>query len=201
MYNDSGANVDKLNFLLYNNNSTVATGSLFWSCPPIVTSGDTSRGNTYLSINSTTGVPSLNSSASTVIATVEDNKPINIIRGKCKVDNLECFAECPINYVYINKAGYRIKIKPKTGFKYVVYKEDGTRPEYDNSKPFEIIVEKQRSIDETLYYSTSGLGTITVTWSTIGNIAIEGEDNTGIRRYFKPGVTFDGSDLTTAIIA
>lgn len=201
VYNDSGAKVDKLNFLLYNNNSTVATGSLFWSCPPIVTSGDTSRGNTYLNINSTTGVPSLNSSASTAIATVKNNKPINIIRGKCKVDNLECFAECPINYVYINKAGYRIKIKPKTGFKYVVYKEDGTRPEYDNSKPFEIIVEKQRSIDGIAYYSTSDLGTITVTWSTIGNIAIEGTGNTGLRRYFKPGVIFDGSDLTTAIIA
>ena len=198
MYNDSGANVDKLNFLLYNNNSTVVNTGLFWSCPPKTTSGDKNKGVTYLNV-STAGKPTLKNNKPTTVSKVKEDKPINIVRGKSKVGKLECFAECPINYVYTIE-GYRIKIKPKTGFKYVVYKEDGTRPEYDSSKPFEIIIEKQRSVNGIKFYSTSNIGTLDITWSTIGNISIEG-NNKGLQKYFKPGPTFDGTDLTTAIIA
>jgi len=63
------------------------------------------------------------------------------------------FAELPICYVYTTGqdstnssdpyiANYRVKVRPKTGYSYVVYDEDGTHPDYGKSNIFEIVFEK-----------------------------------------------------------
>ena len=55
-------------------------------------------------------------------------------------NNCHYFAECPVCTEFVNNNNYRLKIRPKTGFQYAVYLEDGTRPDYDNTMPFEIVV-------------------------------------------------------------
>jgi hypothetical protein len=42
-------------------------------------------------------------------------------------------------------------VKAKSGYEYVVYPEDGTRLDYDNREPFEIIVEKVEEYNDIGY--------------------------------------------------
>jgi len=131
---------------LYNNSRLVGNTANYWTCPPYTQStagSDTKRnGTTYLAQNSNWTKPKLNVSNKS-LQNIRDEKPVNIIRGQygtgSEQGNLKYFAEYPICTEFV-KNGFRLKIKPKTGFKYVVYSEDGTRPDYDNTLPFEIIV-------------------------------------------------------------
>ena len=199
MFDDNGATVDNLKFQLYNNSRLVGNTANYWTCPPYTQStvgSDTKRnGTTYLAQNSNWTKPKLNVSNKS-LQDIRDEKPVNIIRGQygtgSEQGNLKYFAEYPICTEFV-KNGFRLKIKPKTGFKYVVYSEDGTRPDYDNTLPFEIIVQKANGsyweIDNT---------SRTYTWYAIGNITPK--EITGKTAAFKPVDTFDGSDLSSAIV-
>lgn len=200
-FNDQGNIVDKLNFSLYNNSKKIdgiADSSIVWTCPP-----GNKAGNTYLKTPSNGKIQAKVNSASTVaqaLINIKTDKPIDIIRASYTNGQIQQYAQYPICYEYLISANYRIKVKPKTGFKYAVYQEDGTAPEYDNTLPFEIIVEKKET--NTGYFQT-GLANLTYSWSTIGNIQLDTNRNTGLKsnqKYYKPKNTFDGSDLTSAIV-
>lgn len=198
LFDDDGNIVDKLNFQVYNNSRIVenAEASL-WTCPPKGTSDDSDRGNTYISKYNNGIIEAKNIASDTVLT----DKPINIVRAHYKNGDLNQYAEYPICYNYLeNDAGYRFKIKPKTGFKYVVYQEDGTSPQYDNTLPFEVIVEKKD--DNTDYYIIQDSG-LDYEWLQIGEIEVDSNRNNGLnenQKYYKPKDKFDGSNLTTAIV-
>ena len=148
IFDDNGASVSGLKFQLYDNSKLIDTSSTYWNCPPI-TQNDKKKNitkmNTYLSGNAGFSKPKLNVTTNKTAADIINDKPVNIIRaqygGGRSQNSLSYFAQYPVCTEFLNSKKYRLKVKPKTGFKYVVYLEDGTRPDYDNSLPFEIIVQ------------------------------------------------------------
>ena len=200
LFNDQGVNVDKLEFQVYNNSVKTNLTAGYWSAPPKTVNGsaqDKAKGQkTYLTVDSPTGASTNVRFASgdsiKTKAAVKSDKPVNIVRGQYGSGDIKYFAEMPICTNYIKNGTYRIKIKPKTGYKYVVYSENGTSPDYDNTLPFEVIVEK---LVDT--YWQTGLETYTYTWDYVGNFNSGSAD--GNKYTISPKPTFDGSDLSSAI--
>lgn len=202
IFDDNGADVTNLKFQLYNNSVITNLSANYWTCPPVTTStagADTksSRGSSYLTQNGNWSKPKLSVSGKT-LANIQIDKPVNIIRAQHGTgqdqNDLKYFAECPICTEFVTNANYRLKIKPKTGFQYVVYSEDGTRPDYDNNLPFEIIVQH---FDGT-YWNIDSTNR-TCDWYAIGNITPSSISNSKTAT-FKPKDIFDGSDLSSAIV-
>lgn len=69
-----------------------------------------------------------------------DRHPANIIKVEMVYDGITYYATLPIITAVEENSNYNIKLKPKTGFQYVVYNSEGRMPQYDNSLPFEIEV-------------------------------------------------------------
>ena len=203
IFDDNGADVTNLKFQLYNNSVITNLSANYWTCPPVTTStagADTKspRGSSYLAKQDNSwSKPKLDVFGKT-LANIQADKPVNIIRAQhgtgTDQNDLKYFAECPVCTEFVTNANYRLKIKPKTGFQYAIYLEDGTRPDYDNSLPFEIIVQYFDGI-----YWNIDLTNRTCDWYAIGNITPSSVSNSRTAT-FKPKDTFDGSDLFSAVI-
>ena len=213
MFSDNGGTIDKLKFQLYNNSKKIQdiqNDSIFWTCPPKTkdSPGEENR-TTYLTDNDSWQTPRIQDSyTSKTLADIKSDKPINIVRGQYREGKesgyLKYFAEIPICTEYFKDNGYRIKIKPKTGFKYVVYSEDGTRPDYDNTLPFEIFLQTREG---DYYIADQEPLNREYIWSLIGNLefdenlqSINNISSTGNKRYIKPKDNFTGQDLSSAIV-
>lgn len=205
LFDDNGSKVDKLNFQLYNNSRKIedAEPSL-WTCPPKGTSDDKNKGNTYISSFSNGIITAEN----LILDKVLDDKPIDIVRVLYKNGNLNQYAEYPICYNYfVDNSNYRFKIKPKTGFKYAVYQQDGTSPQYDNTLPFEVIIQIYQGTGQNKYFIAQNQDNFVYNWYSIGQIEEDEDRNTKEektlkenQKYFKPKNNFDGLDLTSAIV-
>lgn len=205
-YTDSGQIVDKLKLFIYNNNSPISySNSVLWTCPPKTTNEDKNKTDKNVITVDVNGILKLSNVVPTSINNDDLKEFIHIVRGKTTLEkttnndkgsyNVDYMAQFPICYVHvIDSKKYRIKIKPKTGFKYVVYQQDGTRPDYDN-QPFEIIVEKY--IDS--YWTTEEVGSLEKSiWTPVGGISLSSTEGSIVTA--TPSQTFDGQDLNTAII-
>lgn len=72
----------------------------------------------------------------------------NIIEAVYNNGNYKYYANLPIitiieEFIRNDDNYYRVIYKSGTGFKYIVYKNDGTRPVYNNRLPFEIKIQKK----------------------------------------------------------
>ena len=196
MFDDTGAIVQQLDFQLYNNSIKVDSNASLWTC---LASGKNAK--TYLDSESSWQVPFLDTSKiiNIKIDNIKSDQPVNIIRAQYNAENnLKYYAEYPICTEFISqeKQQYRIRIKPKTGFKYVVYAEDGTRPDYDNTLPFELILEEY--VGAAYWIGIQAKDMPAITWDVIGNLEIINTDNNKCE--VKPKDNFDGSDLSSAVI-
>ena len=95
--------------------------------------------------------------------------PSNIVKATVKYDGLTYYATIPVISVKRTSNIYKANLKKNTGFRYAIYKDDGTQPVYDNRNPFEIIVEMLLGNGnyEDISLSTTSAET-TYTWSYIG---------------------------------
>lgn len=207
MFDDNGNTVDNLEFQLYNNSIKVNLDSVnninyFKSL--------NKAENPYYGIGN--GLVSGNKQTVTLTSSVDDRMldsphPVNILRGVYQQGDLKYYAEYPIiiNYVTTSKSDtpqyyYRFKVKPKTGFKYVQYAEDGTSPNYDNLRPFEIIVQKYSNVGakkQDGYFIQQDSG-IVYEWSVVGNLKEITSVNSSTFS-IEPKDTFNGDNLTSAI--
>lgn len=204
LFDDDGDLINQIEFWIYNNSKGENRPATFWQTPP------QDKGTTYLTLSNTYDSKFTKPTLQNIGKKQADvNKtwynllgtssylPIDIIRAQqgSGNDTLKYYAEYPIciNFLQNIKSHYRFKIKPKTGFKYVVYASDGTSPNYDNTLPFEIIVEK---FDDK-YYSR-GQEDYTYNWKVIGNLSIKQKN--GKYCTIEPKDTFDGLDLTSAVV-
>lgn len=148
-YNDSGSPIDALKFVLFNGGERVNGQASVWSCPMSASVvGDTpsvSGKRSHFRV-----VPLSSDTSYRKVVLNENFFPrdeydfIDIVRAQYgQGQDLKYFAQLPICYVKTNNSDqYRLKVKPQTGYSYVIYKQDGTNPQYDNV-PFEIILQKK----------------------------------------------------------
>lgn len=148
-YNDSGSPIDALKFVLFNGGERVNGQASVWSCPMSASVvGDipsVSGKRSHFRV-----VPLSSDTSYRKVVLNENFFPrdeydfIDIVRAQYgQGQDLKYFAQLPICYVKTNNSDqYRLKVKPQTGYSYVIYKQDGTNPQYDNV-PFEIIIEKK----------------------------------------------------------
>ena len=81
----------------------------------------------------------------TNINNINFDKINNIIEAVYNNGNYKYYADLPIITIIekFKHNDYRVTYKSGTGFKYVVYKNDGTKPNYNNRLPFEIKIQKK----------------------------------------------------------
>ena len=88
------------------------------------------------------------------------NLVTNILKAEITYDNKLYTVEYPILTAIVSN-GYRIGLKPETGYTQVLYQEDGTYPKYNNSFPFEIEVTYNGQ------FQNINLSEYDVTWSIL----------------------------------
>ena len=201
IYDDNGKRVDKFKVQLYNNSVLIDIldgDNIKWSCPPNFSQKDRYRGQSFIKIKSDGEIVAALEEFNIYDSNNHIKTPVNIIRGRYVINGLDYFAEYPICTHHVESRDYekvRLKIRPKTGFKYVVYSEDGASPNYDNTLPFEAIAEQWVDSGYWVQQDTK----YTFEWKVIGNLDLENEDISKFKTVI-PKSRYDGSDLTSAIV-
>lgn len=196
-FDSLGNQTNQLKFALYNNSEQIleiTEDDAFWQMPPKEKQDNIQKSVSHFKVSNTSpekGSISLNREAS-----MQSLPIVDIVRARYDDGEFKYYAEFPISYEQVEGFQKRLRIKPKTGFEYVVYSQDGTRPDYDNRYPFEIIVEDY--IDGGYWIANQNDG-LQYSWGVTGNLEIEGQ-NTNKTCSIKPLDNFDGSDLSSAVI-
>lgn len=69
---------------------------------------------------------------------------MNIIEAEyTSGEGYKYYADLPIIIIQEYNKDYIVNLKPGSGFKYVTYRSDGTKPSYDNRLPFEVQIQKK----------------------------------------------------------
>ena len=108
------------------------------------------------SVNLKTLYTELNKESSARVAsTIYNNSPANIIKLALTYDSITYYATLPIITVYTTNSDLKVTLTPNTGFRYVIYSEDGRRPQYDNHEPFTFkVTQKINNSTEDISIST-----------------------------------------------
>ena len=131
--------------------------------------------------------------------TIQYEEQQNIIRNY--------YAFQPIATIFSEKSGpppYG-RLDTSSGFKYVVYSQDGQNPLYDNTNPFKIILEDE-SDEENVTWETKASRRISSTTfkdSTAPSLKVDtfkSEDLPNTQRFIKPSTVYDGISVTNCII-
>jgi hypothetical protein len=122
---------------------------------------------TSFSINATTGVITWNG--------YKSGHPANIIKAtvvhKDGDKSVTYYATMPVITASYTNSAYTLKLKKNTGFRYAIYDSDGTHPKYDNSNPFEIVVNRQiDGYTEDVSTKTTSAYKVTYSWSYKGQV-------------------------------
>jgi hypothetical protein len=83
------------------------------------------------------------------------DSPANIVKCEITMDDNTYYALIPITLVRLNTTGYSISIDDLSGFREVMYSNDGSNPAYDSTSPFEIQVhqaDNDISINKNITY-------------------------------------------------
>ena len=192
-FDSYGYQTNQLKFALYNDSiklEDINEENVTWQIPPRSNEDKVISSQSHLTISNLEGQKG---SLSYNSGTKSKKLPfVDIARAKYSSgSDINYYAEFPICYEQVQNFKYRIRVKPKTGFEYVVYSQDGTRPDYDNRIPFELIVEENAGS-----YWIADLNDLTYTWSSVGGIDIQPNGN---KCTVKPVDKFDGSDLSTSL--
>lgn len=144
----------------------------------------------------------------TVETYIKENNIINIVRAVFSIGDIKTYTEFPICYNFIPNSQktasvnglikYRIKLKPRTGFQYVVYADDGTRPQY-RTTPFEIEVQHLEEDGNSAVYITPAAN-VHVQWHVLGNLERYGETVNVNKCDIRPKDIFNGEDLMSAVL-
>lgn len=97
------------------------------------------------------------------------NSPANIVKVIITYDNIEYYATMPV-ITATAVSGYGVSLIEDTGFRYATYSADGRKPQYDNSKPFELKITKViNNITEDISVLTKTNG-VNYDWNIRGRI-------------------------------
>lgn len=163
LYDDTGVEVTKLKFKLYSGGQALDDTEINVGETSVVWEVLKNNKNDFTFIKVTSDKDNNPSEATISVETGAnlsklnmETAPYDIVRASVKYNGFNHIAEFPIHVVNVgsqnNNSFYRMKIKPLTGFKYAVYASDGRTPDYDNTLPFEIQVERLISDGEAQYW-------------------------------------------------
>ena len=141
--------------------------------------------------------------------------PVNILCATIVYDGITYYATLPIITAKISNDSYRIRLKDGTGFSYALYTSDGRSPLYDNSNPFELIIEQNLGSDqwEDVSVKTTTTYAVSYTWRYIGSVYADGGWKASInladrhtasataanQKWVKPIDTYNGQCLSNAV--
>lgn len=130
--------------------------------------------------------------------------PVNIIKLSVQYNGRKVYATIPILVYQIFNNEFNLYLKPNTGFQYVFYAEDGTSPQYDNTKPFTFILTEtsKRTNNNEQDISDIDLQDFAHSYNyTIrGNISIKNPQNKSKQCIIIPNSIYDGSILNNTLI-
>lgn len=125
--NEIKSNFEALEAQLYENGEKIISNNLTYNWSILKSKGDS------------TNLKILNNNTKKIRVKYDENplntSIVNIIKVSVVYNGTTVYATLPI-ITYQVKSEYDLKLVPNTGFQYVFYAEDGTRPQYDNKYPF-----------------------------------------------------------------
>ncbi len=150
------------------------------------------------------------------------NTPLaNIVKCSITYEGKIYYGTIPIITAWTISADYKVNLKDYTGYRHVIYSSDGISPQYNNSHPFEFIInEKINNIWEdvsnilgthTINYTPSACGNIkeasngsnlisvdsNLLTLLTGNVYRQGLQNN--QWYYKPASTYNGECVNQAV--
>lgn len=145
----------------------------------------------------------------------KEDTPANIIKAEIIYDDLQYFATLPL-VTAIATEGYSVSLERNSGFDFVTYSADGRKPQYNNSKPFELKVMKningtnenisELTKENSINYDWNIRGSIydPVKREWVGDPHLEenNRNKTNLKRnqsYFKPSDEYDGECINNAL--
>ena len=198
--NEIESNFEALEAQLYENGEKIISNDLTYNWSILKSKGDS------------TNLKILNNNTKKIRVEYNENplntSIVNIIKVSVVYNGTTVYATLPI-ITYQVKPEYDLKLVPNTGFQYVFYAEDGTRPQYDNKYPFTFILtetspqtnNKEQDITNIQLYDFSDSGynfRHSFNYYVEGNLEINNNDNNTCT--ITPYKIYDGSILNNCLI-
>ena len=162
------------------------------------------KDNSNLSIGSKNGVISVDNT--------KYERPANIVKCSIKYDGVEYYATLPVIFSRIKNEDYEILLLDNSGFNRVMYTADGQSPSYDNTSPFELIINQTiTGVKENISLYEPENYRVDYEWSVKGSIGNSEKDliqnlteKTMLNKkrnqiYFKVADTYDGFCVNNAV--
>lgn len=141
--------------------------------------------------------------------TIGNQHPAHIVKAEVTHEGKRYIATQPL-VMAIADSGYDISLAEGTGFTSVMYASDGTRPSYDSTNPFKIIVKKKiaedivdYSLSDKLAYEWHNYGWVYSKengWINTNLISPFNSDTIGKNeKKFQPDTTYDGQCVSIAV--
>ena len=141
--------------------------------------------------------------------TIGNQHPAHIVKVEVIHEGKRYIATQPLAMA-IADTGYDISLAEGTGFTSVMYASDGTRPSYDSTNPFKVVIKKNIGGDIVDYSLSDKL---TYKWSNYGWVYSKGSGwiNTNLivpfnsntieknEKKFQPKTTYDGQCVSIAV--
>lgn len=141
--------------------------------------------------------------------TIGKQHPAHIVKVEVTHEGKRYIATQPLAMA-IADTGYDISLAEGTGFTSVMYASDGTRPSYDSTNPFKVVIKKNIGGDIVDYSLSDKL---TYKWSNYGwvyskgsgwintNLIVPFDSNTIEKneKKFQPKTTYDGQCVSIAV--
>ena len=146
----------------------------------------------------------------TPIVKQEGSSIYNIVKVSVLYNDNKIYATLPIIVYEICSTGYDediydLKLVPNTGFQYVFYAEDGTRPQYDNKNPFtfkltETSAERTNGREQDITKIQLPDFEHSFEYQVKGNLTIRKNSDDSNICDLVPNTTYDGSSLDNYLI-
>lgn len=196
--NEIKSNFEALEAQLYENGEKIISNDLTYNWSILKSKGDS------------TNLEILNNNTKKIKVEYNENPSntsiVNIIKVSVVYNGTTVYATLPI-ITYWVKPEYDLNLVPNTGFQYVFYAEDGTRPQYDNKYPFTFILTetspqtngKEQDITNIQLYKLNNYNfRHSFNYYVEGNLEIKNNDNNVCT--VTPYKIYDGSVLNNCLI-
>ena len=139
-----------------------------------------------------------------------DKHLAHVVKATVTYEDKIYTATLPLIVSFSKNTDYKVKLEDYSGFQYVTYSSDGTRPQYDSTSPFKLNVQKNIggtwvdcSQDANLEYSWATFGRVynksSKEWEDTNLISAYGTNEDKTVQKFNPASKYDGQCVNVAV--